>query len=131
MAGADKSDFRHFGQYLLRGCLPSLCELRLTNAVSFLLDVVCLRHIQRFEIVPPTTWPTWLIFDNLAHAVDRESFPNLETVCVICDTQEQIEEEFKKDRKIEENLQRLRRSGVIVHFIQSDTEKLYAEIGLS
>ena len=142
--GENYRDLLRLDYSLLRDCLPSLREVRWIDFHSLFLH-----HIQRLEIVPQRKQSIRLTFDELARSVDQNFFPNLETVCFIFNTQEQIEEEFKedkkfeetlqrfrrsetefdKDKKMEENLQRLRRAGVIVHFISSDTEKLCAEIG--
>ena len=135
--GSGYYDVLYFERFLLRGCLSSLRELRLTSenwdftVRSPLWDHGCWSHIERLEIIPSRQGAICVIFSDLALSVEKVLFPNLETVCVLCDTQKQIEEEFKVGSKTEKNLHRLRRSGVIVHFIQSDTEKIYSEIGLS
>ena len=128
--------FSDLEPFVQQGCLLSLCELRLTSyscfhtVVSFVRKHTCWLQIQRIEIVLSRRGDMSNIFVDLALAVENELFSNLKTVCVICDTQKQIEKEFKEDRKTEEILQQLRRVGVIVHFILSHTEQFSGEIGL-
>ena len=131
--GGNFRDVLCIERFLLRGYLSSLRELRLTSenrgSSVRLWNHECW-NIQRLEIIASYRGDISEIFANIADVEDKKIFPLLETVCVICDTQKQIEEKFKVGIKIENNLHRLRRSGVIIHFIESDTEKLYAQIGL-
>ena len=126
--------------YVERGFLSSMTQLRFSvhelKEKFHLRNKECWRRVTRLEIVPSSSEEDVpLVLGSIADAVEDHIFPSLETICIIYETRlDRVPNLAKEDEKVEseipEIIQRLMRTGKIVHLIEPHIEELITRIGL-